>query len=80
VTRSCSDPTAARPESKFQLVGAKAEQGLACVVIGVMTGSADEGRDWPPHARARSKMQLVEEPIRLAKDLATITRPSAQSA
>jgi hypothetical protein len=41
----------------------------------VLTGSADEARDWPPHARASSKMQVIEEPIRLAKDLAAITRP-----
>ena len=28
---------------------AEAEKGKACVVIAMMTGSADDGPDWQPH-------------------------------
>ncbi len=80
MNRSFNDSIAERPESEFPLSASEAEQGFAWVVKGVLTGSADEARDWPPHARASSKMQVIEEPIRLAKDLAAITRPSALAA
>ena len=80
MTRSFNDSTAERPESKFLLVRSKAEKGLACVVKGVMTGSADEGPDWPPHARASSKMQVIEELIQSANDLAAIPCLAAYAA
>jgi hypothetical protein len=64
VNQSFAESTAERPESKFPLSASEAEQGFARVVEGVLTGSADEARDWPPHARAKSKMQVIEDSLR----------------
>ena len=47
---------------------------------GVMTGNADKGPDWPAHDRAISTMEVIEEPIQLAQDLAAITCPADPAA
>ena len=80
MNRSFNDSTAERPESRLLLVSSEAEKGRACVVKVVMTGSADDGPDWQPHDRAISTMQVIEELIQLAKDLAAITSPAAHAA
>ena len=45
-----------------------AEQGRACVVKVVMTGSADDGPDWQPHIRSKDKRRKLANRFKDAKD------------
>ena len=47
---------------------ADAEQGKACVVKVVMTGSADDGPDWQPHIRSKDKRRKLANRFKDAKD------------
>jgi type I restriction enzyme R subunit len=46
----------------------EAEQGRACVVKVVMTGSADDGPDWQPHIRSKDKRRKLANRFKDAKD------------
>jgi type I restriction enzyme R subunit len=45
-----------------------AEQGRACVVKVVMTGSADDGPDWQPHIRSKDKRRKLANRFKDSKD------------
>ena len=45
-----------------------AEQGRACVVKVVMTGSAEDGPDWQPHIRGKKKRRKLANRFKDAKD------------
>ncbi len=47
---------------------AETEQGKACVVKVVMTGSADDGPDWQPHIRSKHKRRTLANRFKDAKD------------
>jgi type I restriction enzyme R subunit len=45
-----------------------AEQGRACVVKVVMTGSADDGPDWQPHIRSKDRRRKLANRFKDSKD------------
>jgi len=47
---------------------AEAEQGRACIVKVVMTGSAEDGPDWQPHIRSKDKRRRLANRFKDAKD------------
>ena len=47
---------------------AEAEQGKACVVKVVMTGSADDGPHWQPHIRSKDKRRKLANRFKDSKD------------
>jgi type I restriction enzyme R subunit len=47
---------------------AEVENGKACVVKVVMTGSADDGPDWQPHIRSKDKRRKLANRFKDAKD------------
>jgi type I restriction enzyme R subunit len=47
---------------------AEAEEGRACVVKVVMTGSADDGPDWQPHIRSKDKRRKLANRFKDATD------------
>ena len=47
---------------------ADAEQGKACVMKVVMTGSADDGPEWQPHIRSKEKRRRLANRFKDAKD------------
>ena len=46
----------------------EAEQGKACLVKVVMTGSADDGPDWQPHIRNKDKRRKLANRFKDSKD------------